>query len=66
MFAARQELREMCDMTGLFSQGRQPLKFIVVQPARGNLRWSPTISTSKIGPRLKWRDSGLVFAVDRK
>lgn len=66
MFAVRQELRGMFDMTGLFSQGRQPPKFIVVQFARGNLRWSPTTSISKMGPRQKRLGSDLVFAVDRK
>ena len=66
MFAVRQELRGMFDMTGLFSQGRQPPKFIVVQFARGNLRWSPTISISKTGHRQKRLGSDLVFAVDRK
>ena len=66
MFAVRQELRGMFDMTGLYSQGRQPLKSIVVQPARGNLPWGPTTSTSKMGPRLKRTDSDLVFAAGRK
>ena len=52
-------------MTGSFSQGRRPLKFIVVQSARGNLRRSLTISTFKVGHRLKRQDSDRVYAVVR-